>query len=103
MIAACKAPLALATFGALLVAGIGFSSSPANAQSDVNGEADLLVQMFMSLAVPDDLREPKITVIPLELWDNRLLESTHGNVEILSNDKFEKLRGETKGAESTAE
>ena len=103
MIATCKAPLALAMFGALFVAGIGFSNSPANAQSDINGEADLLVQMFMSLSLPGGFGGVKSTVIPLQLWDSKLLESTHHHVDSISDDKFEKMRGETKGAVSTAE
>lgn len=103
MVTTRKAPLALAMFGALFVAGIGFSSSPANAQSDINGEADLLVQLFMSLTLPGDFRNAKSTIIPLELWDSKLLESTHNHMEGLSEDKFDKMRGETKGQVSTAD
>ena len=103
MVATRKAPLALAMFGALFVAGIGFLNSPANAQSDVNGEASLLVQMFMSLALPGESAGAKSTVIPLELWDSKLLKWTHSHVEGISGNKFDKMRGETTGEVSAPE
>ena len=79
------------------------SNSPANAQSDINGEADLLVQLLMSLAVPDDFRDTSGTVVPLQLWDNKSLKTTHNDVESNSGDTFDKRLGETMGEASTPE